>query len=201
MGSGHGKQMTTRGSENAGFHRLKALALFVGTRLLALAVFGLIVFLALADVGSFFRRSAGRNTTPSEAESAAAAGPGWPHRRGPGYDGISVETDLADSWPAEGPPLLWSQPCGRGYSGIVVAGNRLFTQTQSLTAQDVECRHADSGELVWRHRYAWPYEPAGMYPGPRATPTWHDGRLYFAGPDGQVGCLNAATASRCGKST
>jgi outer membrane protein assembly factor BamB len=35
-----------------------------------------------------------------------------------------------------------------------------------------------------------------MYPGPRATPTWHEGRLFFAGPDGQVGCLNAADGRR-----
>ncbi len=188
--------MSTRGSENARFHRLRTIARFAGTRLVALAVLGLIVFFALADVGSLFRRSRWSRTSPIEVESSDHPGPGWPHRRGPSYDGISVETNLADSWPAEGPPLLWSQPCGRGYSGIVVVGNRLFTQSQSLTAQHMECRDAGTGELVWRYRYGWPYEPAGMYPGPRATPTWHEGRVYFAGPDGQVGCLHSADGRR-----
>ncbi len=188
--------MSTRDTQNARFHRLKTIARFVGTRLVALAVLGLIVFFALADVGSLFRRSPWSGTSPIEVESSDHAGPGWPHRRGPTYNALSAETHLADSWPSNGPPLLWSQPCGGGYSGIVVVGDRLFTQTQSLTAQEVECRDTRTGELIWRYRYAWPFEPAGMYPGPRATPTWHAGRVYFAGPDGEVGCLDAADGKR-----
>lgn len=86
--------------------------------------------------------------------------------------------------------MLWSLELGRGYSGLTVVGGRLFTQTQSLTSQLVVCLDADSGALVWEHRYGWPYEPGGMYPGPRATPTWHQGRVYFAGPRGLVGCLH-----------
>ena len=31
-----------------------------------------------------------------------------------------------------------------------------------------------------------------MDPGPRATPTYRQGRIYFAGPRGRVGCLDAA---------
>ena len=31
-----------------------------------------------------------------------------------------------------------------------------------------------------------------MFPGPRATPTWSNGRIYFASPNGLVGCVNAA---------
>src|SRR5688500_2155385 len=31
----------------------------------------------------------------------------WPQWRGPNRDGISTETGLLDSWPKEGPPLLW----------------------------------------------------------------------------------------------
>lgn len=182
--------MTTSEQEDATAQAINAVARFVGTRLLAMAVLGLIVFLALADVGTLFRRSQWSDAPPP-IESPRSAGPAWPHRRGPTYDAISSETDLADSWPDPGPPLLWTQPCGRGYSGIIVVGNRLFTQTQSLTSQDVECRDAHSGKLIWRRRYGWPYEPAGMYPGPRSTPTWHVGRVYFAGPDGQIGCLNA----------
>ncbi len=183
--------MTTPGREGSRFRRLKAIAKFVGIRLVALIVLGLIAFLALADVGSLFRRSPWSDVPPTEIEPADSTGPGWPHRRGPGYNAISSETDLADSWPAEGPPLLWTQPCGRGYSGATLVGNRLFTQTQSLTAQDVECRDADTGALIWRHRSGWPYEPAGLYPGPRTTPTWHEGRVYFADPYGLVGCLDA----------
>lgn len=169
---------------------LKQIAAFVGTRLLALAVLGGIAIVALTDVGSLLRRVEWSDTSRSEVELPESIGSEWPHRRGPSYNAISSETDLADSWPNDGPPLLWRQPCGRGYSGVVVVGNRLFTQTQALK-QAVECRDTETGALVWQHTYDWAYESAGMYPGPRATPTWHAGRVYYAGPDGQVGCLNA----------
>jgi outer membrane protein assembly factor BamB len=117
----------------------------------------------------------------------------WPHLRGPHYDAISAETNLADSWPDEGPPVLWTRDIGRGYSGTIIVGNRLYTQTQTLTKQKVLALDADTGAAVWEYDYDWPYDPGGMYPGPRATPTFSEGRIYFASPDGLIGCLDADT--------
>ncbi len=120
-----------------------------------------------------------------------AEGPGWPHWRGPRYDAHSDETDLADAWPPEGPPVLWTRELGRGYSAIIAVGPRVYTQRQTLTDQSVLCLDADTGSTVWEYRYGWPYEPGGLYPGPRSTPTYHGGCTYYAAPDGQVGCLRA----------
>jgi outer membrane protein assembly factor BamB len=116
----------------------------------------------------------------------------WPHWRGLHYDAHSDETGLADSWPAEGPPVLWTQEIGQGYSSAIAVGNCVYTQAQTLTEQKVLALDADTGETVWEHRYGWPYDPGGMYPGPRATPTWADGKLYIAAPDGLILCLDAA---------
>lgn len=124
------------------------------------------------------------------------AGPGWPHVRGPLYSGVSEETGLADHWPAGGPALVWKREIGRGYSAMTAAGNRLFTQRQTATEQSVLCLDAQTGVTVWEYRYGWAYEPGGMYPGPRATPTWHAGRVYFAAPDGLIGCLRAEDGTR-----
>ena len=123
---------------------------------------------------------------------STSADPGWPCLRGPNYNALSDERDLADSWPAEGPPLLWTREIGRGYSGIIAVGDRVYTQTQTLTEQKVVALDADTGRTVWEYAYGWPFDPGGMYPGPRATPTWSGGRLFFAAPDGLVGCLHAA---------
>ena len=114
----------------------------------------------------------------------------WPHIRGANYDGVSPAKDLVNSWPSAGPPILWTREIGQGYSSFAVAGGKVFTQRQSLTEQTVICLDGDTGATVWEHRYDWPYQPASVYPGPYATPTWHQGKVYFASPDGLVGCLD-----------
>ena len=48
----------------------------------------------------------------------------------------------------------------------------------------------------WTHHYGWPYEGGELYPGPRSTPTWHEGHLYFSAPDGSVTCLKAVDGTR-----
>lgn len=116
---------------------------------------------------------------------------GWPFLRGLNYDGRSEETSLADEWPANGPPVLWTRELGQGYSGFVAWQDRVATQYQNLAGQFVACLRADTGDVIWQHRYDWPYEPAGVYPGPRATPTYYQGRVYFAAPNFVVGCLDA----------
>ena len=70
-------------------------------------------------------------------------------------------------------------------------GDRVYTQSQTLYQQSVVCLDAVTGDTVWSYNYGWPFEGGGLYPGPRSTPTWHDGRLSFAAPDGMIGCLNA----------
>lgn len=169
-----------------------AIVRAVGIRVLVWGGLAAVVLLSTTDL----RWLLGVNTLSppvlEQGEPAAPSEPGWPHLRGPRYDAVSAATDLADAWPADGPPLAWMQEIGRGYSGVIAVGGRIFTQRQTPTEQSVLCLDAGSGGLIWEHRYGWAYEPGGMYPGPRATPTWRDGRLYFAAPDGLVGCLHAA---------
>ncbi len=87
--------------------------------------------------------------------------------------------------------MLWVQDIGQGYSGFIAYGESVYTQTQTLYEQAVICLEADTGRQVWSRRYGWPYEGGGLYPGPRATPTYWNAFIYFAAPDGTVGCLNS----------
>jgi outer membrane protein assembly factor BamB len=148
----------------------------------------LIAVLCLIDSHSFLAHASAEQPLGKEQALADA---GWPHLRGPHYDGVSGETDLADSWPADGPPTLWNREIGAGYAGLIVVGNRSYTLAQSLTTQKLLALDADTGRTIWEHGYEWPYEPGGMYPGPRATPTFSRGRIYFASPDGLVECVRA----------
>jgi outer membrane protein assembly factor BamB len=115
----------------------------------------------------------------------------WPHLRGQLYDGVSTETGLADSWPADGPPRLWSRDLGQGHSGFVVADGKLYTQRQTLAGHFVLCLDPDTGDTLWETRCDWAWR--GAYPGPYATPTCYQGKVYYSTPGGLVGCLDGRT--------
>jgi outer membrane protein assembly factor BamB len=124
------------------------------------------------------------------AQSAPAD---WPHLRGPTYDGVSSETGLAGTWPAGGPPRLWSRELGQGHSGFIVAEGKVYTQRQTLSGQYVLCLDPDTGHTIWETRYDWAWQPKGAYPGPYGSPTWYGNKVYCSSPWGLVGCFDAHT--------
>jgi len=117
----------------------------------------------------------------------------WPNFRGPTHDGLAAEETLFDSWPEDGPAVVWSREIGQGYSGFVVVGKRAFTQEQTLYHQALICLDTNTGKTLWSYRYGWPHEGGGLYPGPRATPTVDGDRVYFTSPNGLVGCVAIET--------
>jgi len=131
------------------------------------------------------------NANSQEVRSPKASN--WPTIRGVAWDGHSVENAIADSWPADGPAVLWTRELGQGYSAFIAWDQCVATQYQHLSGQSVICMAADSGTTKWEYRYDWPYDPAGVYPGPRSTPTYDNGFVYFTSPSGLVACLNADT--------
>jgi hypothetical protein len=170
--------------------KYKSMLRTVAVRVLVYAILCLIVVFVLVDFHSL--PWGGPASPPRSSEQGAVSDSGWPQFRGPGYDAHSGETELADSWPAKGPPVLWTREIGPGYSGLVAQGGRVYTQAQALAEQKLLALDADTGQTIWEHGYTWPYQAGGMFPGPRATPTFSNGRIYFAAPSGVVGCLDAA---------
>ncbi|QDU25454.1 outer membrane biogenesis protein BamB [Anatilimnocola aggregata] len=127
----------------------------------------------------------------SAAEPAADST--WPGWRGPTHDGVATGAELIDKFPAEGPPVLWVRELGQGYAGFAASKSRLFTMSQSLYEQSLVCLNADSGETIWSTKLGWPYDGAGLYPGPRSTPVIADERVFYVTPQGVVGCAAAQT--------
>jgi len=119
----------------------------------------------------------------------------WPHLRGPAHDGHSRPLPPESAWGADGPALVWRARLGEGYSGFVVVGDRAYTQSQTLAGQYVIALDLASGSEIWRTRYEPPWDADGNWPGPYATPTYHDGRLFFAGCFGSVGAVDATTGA------
>lgn len=172
----------------AGFDRFSSILRAVALRVVVWGTLTLLVLANVLDLGCPFSPR-----SPPSGEMPRNEGPEspWPHLRGPRGDGVSPETGLADSWPKEGPPVLWRREIGRGYSGCIAVEGRVYTQAQTRYQQLLLCLDGETGREIWQYVYGWPYEAGGMYPGPRATPTWHQGRVYFAAPEGLVGCVDA----------
>ncbi len=131
----------------------------------------------------------------------------WPQWMGPQRDGVWREERLCRNFPEGGPKVLWEAKCGSGYAGPAVAEGRVFVpdriaaepgapkpaNSQAIPGTErLLCFDALTGRLLWEYKRNCPCMVD--YPaGPRATPTVHDGRVYFLGIHGRLACLDAAT--------
>lgn len=79
---------------------------------------------------------------------------------------------------------------------MTVVGDRLFTQEQRDRSEAVVCLDAATGREVWVHNDDVRFSDDQAGPGPRATPTFDDGRLYTLGATGILNCLDALTGER-----
>jgi len=115
----------------------------------------------------------------------------WTDFRGPGRDGRYSELKIDTHWPAEGPRLLWRQPVGGGYASFVIADRHVFTIEQRRNQEVVSAYELETGRELWTHGWEAEFRESMGGDGPRATPTWHNGRLYALGAQGELRCLNA----------
>jgi outer membrane protein assembly factor BamB len=118
----------------------------------------------------------------------------WPQFLGPTRNAVYPGTDLAATWPKEGPPQLWEKRVGQGFSGPVVAAGKLILFHRLDDKETVECLDAKSGKTIWAFPYPTAYrDDFGFDEGPRATPAIADGRVYTYGAEGALRCLDFAT--------
>jgi len=122
----------------------------------------------------------------------ALAAADWPQFRGPGRDGICLETGLLQHWPEGGPRLAWqAQSIGSGYSSPAVQGGLVFLTGDVGDDLVVTALDRESGAGRWQaaRGRAW----KGQFPGSRSTCTLAGGKLYLMNPHGRVLCADAAT--------
>jgi outer membrane protein assembly factor BamB len=126
---------------------------------------------------------------------APAGADDWPQWRGAKRDGVWQETGIMAAIPAAGLAVEWRAKVGNGYSGPVVAQERVYV-TDHVFDPEVErvlCFDATTGKQLWAHHYPVDYKEMEYGNGPRATPTFHDGHLYTLGTQGELCCLHATT--------
>ena len=113
----------------------------------------------------------------------------WPQWHGPNRTAISTETGFVKTWPAAGPPVVWSiAGLGEGYGSVAIKGDRIFVQGVKASQSSVFSLNRADGKTVWTTALG-PRIGQDRGPGPRGTPTVENDRLYALTEAGDLGCL------------
>lgn len=128
----------------------------------------------------------------AETASAHATRNYWTNFRGPNRDGRYDEMPVLTQWPAGGLTPVWKQPIGLGWGSFVVADGRAYTIEQRRAQEVVAAYDVTNGRELWKQGWNASFADT-TGDGPRATPTWDDGRIYALGATGELRCLDAKT--------
>ena len=88
---------------------------------------------------------------------------------------------------------MWKQPIGLGYASFVVANGLAFTIEQRRNREVAAAYDVATGREMWTNSWEGEFVEAMGGDGPRATPTYHEGRLFVLGALGELRCLDASS--------
>ncbi|MFO0946139.1 MAG: PQQ-binding-like beta-propeller repeat protein [Planctomycetota bacterium] len=132
-----------------------------------------------------------KKTADATPSSQTAIEGTFPAFRGAARDGVVSGPPLARNWESSPPQAVWRQPVGGGYASITIENNRAYTIEQRRDKEAVVCYDAATGRERWVAEYPALFTEAMGGPGPRATPTLYEGKVYSLGATGVLLCLEA----------
>ncbi|HEY1191618.1 MAG TPA: PQQ-binding-like beta-propeller repeat protein [Gemmata sp.] len=132
------------------------------------------------------------NPATTSAE-VVATGADWPGFRGAQRTGVAPVAAY-QGWDGSAPKERWRKdPVGPAWSSVCVAGGFLFTQEQRGESESVVCYRADDGKEVWARGDSGKHTDWASGSGPRATPTFADGKVFAMTASGAVLALKAGS--------
>ncbi len=141
------------------------------------------------------------NGTPQSADSvnlshvADAVSNYWTDFRGPNRNGHYEQKPIQTNWPEKGLQQYWRQPIGLGFASFVIADGRAYTIEQRRGQEVAAAYEMATGRELWTQAWTAEFKDS-TGDGPRATPTWHEGKLYALGATGELRCLDAKTGKQ-----
>ena len=134
---------------------------------------------------------------PAAPASPAAPAIGWTTHwtdfRGARRDGHYTAGPIRTDWTTLQP--LWRQPIGGGYASFVVADGHAFTIEQRGNTEVAAAYDVLTGRELWTNAWNATFIESMGGPGPRATPTFHDGTLFVLGAAGELRALDASNGT------
>jgi outer membrane protein assembly factor BamB len=119
----------------------------------------------------------------------------WPQWLGPTRDNVSLEG--VAPWKGS-PKVVWRKKVNKAFSSPIVADGIVFVHA-SLADKDIEeviALDAQTGKQRWRDTYPRAKYRSQLGAGPRATPSFADGKLITYGITGTLTCYEARTGTR-----
>jgi outer membrane protein assembly factor BamB len=120
----------------------------------------------------------------------------YPQWRGLNRDGAASAFVEPASWP-ESLTRKWKVDVGEGYATALVVADAVYVFTRRNGTEVMTALEAETGKERWHTGYPAPYKPdipaAAHGVGPKATPLFHNGRLYSLGITGIVSAFDAST--------
>jgi len=130
------------------------------------------------------------------AIGACALAAEWPQFLGPDCTGVSPETGLAKTWPADGPKELWQAPVSTGFGGASIEGGKVFFMDRTGDTETVKCVDAATGKEDWKLDYEAPPAKKFDFPGSRAMPTVDAKSVYTVGAAGDIYCIDKKAGTK-----
>jgi outer membrane protein assembly factor BamB len=105
--------------------------------------------------------------------------------------GVSAETGLLKSWPAEGPTLIWSNlELTKGNSSVSFGKNTIYT-SGIKDSSDVLYALDMNGKPLWQTVMGRAWNES--FPESRATPTVEGDKVYTCSGYGDIACIDGIT--------
>jgi len=109
----------------------------------------------------------------------------WNQWRGPNRDGISTEKGLLESWPEQGPSVVYSvKGLGQGMASVAIANGKVLTMGNKDGNTKVICLKQSTGEVEW----STPFTTAKGDPNCTPTVDLASGLVYALSNDGILVC-------------
>ena len=120
----------------------------------------------------------------------------YPQWRGKARNGSASSFVAPTPWP-DFLTRRWAVNIGEGYGTPLVIGDTVYTFTRQDGNEVATALEAATGNVAWETAYPAPYEmfsgATRHGEGPKATPLFHDGRLYTHGVTGALTAFDGST--------